>query len=616
MEKKTDRNQIYGFVLIGLILVFFSWYNTTLNPAVEAKPGSDADTVEATSTPANTATAPSTAIESEATELAAIDTTAAAALGQEEQRYVLDNNLMRLEFSSKGGMPVYAELFQYKTYQDYASGDSIPLKLIEENGHFSAYFGEDMTTAKMNFDGVVTTESGNQVLRMTAAAPGGGSVQWVYTLYPDKYDFDIQLLVQDLQGEVANAPVYLRWNQLAMRHEKSLKAENMATQIYYYRENDYHTLSAGSSSKKEKDQVKWVGYKQQFFSAILKSDGLFTNAVMESAEIDNDDNYTKAFGSVLTAGNMQNGNLNLPLNMYLGPNKYEILREYPHDYDKVIDFGWGIFGWIGRGVVVKIFNWLDNYHINYGIIILIMALMIKIVLFPFMFSSYKSMAKMRVLKPEMDELNEKFKDKDPMQKQQAVMQLYQKAGVNPLAGCLPQLVQLPILIAMFRFFPASIELRQKAFLWADDLSSFDVIVSWDKYVPLLSDFYGNHISLFTLLMAASTFAYTMLNNQLQGSNQQFPQLKYIMYLMPVMLLFWFNSYASGLSYYYFIANITTFAQQFGIRGFLDDKAILAKIQENKKKPKKKSRFSKLLEEQMDKQKEQANVNRRIRRGNQ
>ena len=223
---------------------------------------------------------------------------------------------------------------------------------------------------------------------------------------------------------------------------------------------------------------------------------------------------------------------------------------------------------------------------------------------------------MRVLKPEMDELNEKYKDKDPMQKQQAVMKLYQKAGVNPLAGCLPQLVQLPILISMFRFFPASIELRQKAFLWADDLSSFDVIYSWDKYIPLLSDFYGNHISLFTLFMAASTFAYTMLNNQLQGSNQQFPQLKYIMYFMPVMLLFWFNSYASGLSYYYFIANITTFAQQFGIRGFLDDKAILAKIQENKKKPKKKSRFSKLLEEQMEKQKDQTNVNRRIRRGNQ
>ncbi len=596
MEKKTDKNQIIGLVLIGLILIGFSWYNATyLSPEeapveVVAEKPADLPTAAAITQP----------------ELRPAPTDSNAVTFA-ETRHTLENDQIKMEFSTKGGMPVRAYLKEFKTYQDFSSGTEQPLTMIDENGYFAARLG-NIQTGELNYQ---PSQNGN-TLTMEAQTPEGAMVKWVYQLSDTGYDLNIQLEANGLT-ESGEKPTII-WNQIAMRHEKSLKTENMSTQVYYYRDNDYHTLSAGGSASKDKDQVKWVAYKQQFFSAILKfEDGFFDQAQMKSEQIEGDERFTKAFGSNLTAGTIQNGAYQARFSMFIGPNKHDILKDYEYDYYQIIDFGWGIFGWIGRGVIVRFFDWLDAYHLNYGIIILIMALAIKLVLLPFMFSSYKSMAKMRVLKPEMDEITEKYKDKDPMKKQQAVMELYQKAGVNPLAGCLPQLVQLPILIAMFRFFPASIELRQQKFLWADDLSSFDVIYAWDTYVPLLSDFYGNHISLFTVLMAISTLAYTMLNNQLQGTNTQFPQLKYIMYLMPVMLLFWFNSYASGLSYYYFIANITTFAQQFGIRGLIDEDAIHAKIQENKSKPKKKSRFAAALEAQMEKQKEAAPMNRRMKR---
>lgn len=600
MEKKTDKNQIIGFVLIGLILLGFTWYNATyLTPETEPA-------VETVTEPTVTANPVEKIASQPELRPANLDS---GAVALKDERFVLENDQIKMEFSTKGGMPVGAFLKEYKTYQTFNAGEETALSMIQENGYFAAQLGA-LQTGELYYQ---ASQQG-QTLTMEAVAPDGSNVTWTYTLADEGYDLNIGLDASGLQAGAEKAT--LIWNQLAMRHEKSLKTENMSTMIYYYRENDYHSMSAGSSAAKEKDQVKWVAYKQQFFSAILKSEnGFFEQANMESKQIEDDERFTKAFGSRLTAGTISNGNYSAKFSMFIGPNKYEILKDYEYDYDQLIDFGWGIFGWIGRGVVVKFFNWLDNYHLNYGIIILIMAIAIKLVLLPFMFTSYKSMAKMRVLKPEMDEISEKFKDKDPMKKQQAVMELYRKAGVNPLAGCLPQLVQLPILIAMFRFFPASIELRQQKFLWADDLSSFDVIYAWDKYIPLLSDFYGNHISLFTILMAISTLAYTMLNNQLQGSNTQFPQLKYIMYLMPVMLLFWFNSYSSGLSYYYFIANVTTFAQQFGIRALVDDAAIHAKIQENKTKPRKKSRFAAALETQMEKQKENVPTNRRLKRNN-
>jgi len=279
---------------------------------------------------------------------------------------------------------------------------------------------------------------------------------------------------------------------------------------------------------------------------------------------------------------------------YFGPNHYQTLKEAGHDLQQQIPLGWGIFGWVNKFLVIPVFNWLDTYGLNYGIVILFLTLIIKLVLFPFQFKSYLSQAKMRVLKPEMDELNKKYENEDALKKQQALMALYKEAGVNPLGGCFPLLLQLPILLAMFNFFPNAIELRQQSFLWADDLSTFDSILTLPFEIPV----YGDHVSLFALLMTISTIIYTMMNNSLSVQNDQMKQMKWMMYLMPVVFLLVLNSYAAGLNYYYFLANIITFGQQFAFSKLVDEKKIHAKIQANKLKPasQKTSSFQQKLEE--------------------
>jgi YidC/Oxa1 family membrane protein insertase len=297
---------------------------------------------------------------------------------------------------------------------------------------------------------------------------------------------------------------------------------------------------------------------------------------------------------------MHQSNESIPLQIYFGPNHYETLSAYNMELERMIPLGWGIFRWVNKYAVIPIFNWLDNSITNYGIIILIMTLIIKMVLAPFTLKAYKSQAKMKVLKPEIDKINEKHKDKDPMKAQQETMALYKKTGVNPLGGCIPMLLQMPILFALFRFFPASIELRQKSFLWADDLSSYDSVLNLPFEIP----FYGDHVSLFTLLMTVSTILYTRMNSQMSGP--QMAQMKWMMYLMPIMFLGFFNNYAAGLSYYYFLANMVTFGQQFVMRKyFIDEAAILTQMENNKKKPVKKSKFQKRLEEMAKRQQETA-----------
>jgi len=284
---------------------------------------------------------------------------------------------------------------------------------------------------------------------------------------------------------------------------------------------------------------------------------------------------------------------------YFGPNKFKILKKYNLDLDRQIPLGWGFFllGWINKYAVIPVFDFLSGFGWNYGIIILVLTILIKIVLFPIAYKTYTSSAKMRVLKPEIDEIGAKFpKKEDSLKKQQATMALYKKAGVNPMAGCIPMLLQMPILIALFRFFPASIELRQQSFLWATDLSAYDTIYSWSQHIPILSTYYGNHISLFTLLMTVSTIFYTRINNQMMGSTQQMPGMKTMMYLMPIMFLGFFNNYAAGLSYYYFLANIITFAQMYAIRAFIDEDKIRKQLLVNKTKPIKKSKLQLKLEE--------------------
>jgi YidC/Oxa1 family membrane protein insertase len=412
----------------------------------------------------------------------------------------------------------------------------------------------------------------------------------------------------------ANGTTQWRWEQQSLRHEKSLSTEAMATTVYGWdaAEADDVSLSDGSDDDDSFTSLAWLGYKQQFFSNLLTRDGNWSAVeVASTTPLETDTVHTRNFVSSLTE-TVQEGRVNSAGAWYLGPNKYHDLVAFDRHFDVIIPFGWGIFGWISRYVVVPIFDWLDSYGLNYGLIILLMSLIIKLALSPLTFSSYKSMAKMRVLKPEIDEINEKHKDGDAMQKQQALMALYNKAGVNPLGGCIPQLLQFPILIAMFRFFPASIELRQESFLWADDLSSYDSIFTLPFTVP----FYGDHVSLFTILMAISTFLYTKMNNSMTpntGNDMMRQQMMIIQYVMPFMLLFFFNSYSAGLSYYYFVANMITFGQQYSMRFFINESAIRAKIENNKAKGGKKGGFQAKLQNMMEEQ--QNGGNRRIRRNN-
>jgi YidC/Oxa1 family membrane protein insertase len=364
------------------------------------------------------------------------------------------------------------------------------------------------------------------------------------------------------------------------------------------KEVDYLSFTS-DDEEKINARLNWVAFKQQFFSAIIIAKDGFekpTNLVSEKNE---KSKYIKDLSAQFELPYLHKTNEQLNFQFYFGPNHYKTLKAYNSGFEELIPLGWGIFGWVNQYIIINIFDFLSKYMSNYGLIILLLTIIIKLALSPFTYKAYLSQAKMKVLKPEIDKITEKHKKKDPMKSQQETMALYRKAGVNPMGGCLPMLFQFPILIAMFRFFPASIELRQKSFLWADDLSSYDSIMSLPWDIP----FYGDHVSLFTLLMTVSTIMYTRMNSQSMGG--QMEQMKWIMYLMPIMFLGFFNNYAAALSYYYFLANIFTFSQQYFMKRFIDEDALLAQLEANKKKPEKpKSKFQKKLENMQRKQEQQ------------
>ena len=591
-KKSLDKNQIIGFVIIGILLIAFSWWNSTLTPE-------QPEEIAPTEQPTDAVTEPETTNDdnaaAELTPPAKVEATDSANAVLARETYLIENDL--LEIVMKGG----GAQIQSVRLKDFQTWDSLPLNIIDKNSLQNFVIADEINTKDLVFSGEVKKTDTTQTLYLTAPVGDGEVVLW-YRLHNGNYQLDAGVEGKNLNID-GGSSIGLRYAQDAFRTEKSRKNELRITTVYYWEtdDQDYDYLSlTGSDDEEELQNVKWVAHKQQFFSTIIMASNGFRQAKVGQAELE-DEAYTKRMASALVFSDKVGSNFSLDYNLYYGPNDYNILKDLGNDYNRIIDFGWGIFGWIGRFVVIPIFGWLMNYTANFGLIILIMALLIKLVLFPLTYQSYKSMAKMRVLKPEIDVINEKHKDSDAVVKQQATMALYKEAGVSPLGGCIPQLVQMPILIAMFRFFPASIELRQKSFLWASDLSTYDDPITWDAHIPFLSDWLGNHLSIFTLLMAISTLMYTLMNQQMTASNSQMPQMKYIMYAMPVMMFFWFNSYASGLSYYYLLANLITFAQQAIIRKTIDDDKLHAKLQHNKKNPKKKSKFSQQLEDMTKKQ---------------
>ena len=579
-EKTIDRNQIIGFLLIAGILIGLSWW--TGSQETSTVPLEEKTVIESKESLVDFSM-DSTSYELK--EKISVDSSF-----EFSKEYILENEKVSYSFNSLGAQLSKVELKNYKDFR----GE--PLYLV--NGrHKISGANKGVFTGNIFSDG-----DGAQTLSLK----NDDGIQWTFTLNKG-YGLTWNLKVPDSDN------VSLKWSQDGIRHEKSYSNENQYTTTYFYdaedEKKDY--LKNGRDDEDIASNISWVAHKQQFFSSILLSNAPFSSAQLATTTPAlNDSSHTRQFRSVLQINGERSG-VDVSGLWYHGPNQYMELKKFDKGFDEIIPFGWGIFGWISKGIVVPLFSIMEGFGWSYGLIIFLMALIIKLALSPLTFASYKSMAKMRLLKPELDELAEKYGN-DAQRKQQETMKMYTKAGVNPLGGCIPQLLQFPILIAMFRFFPASIELRQESFLWAHDLSSYDSIFEFGQWFSL--PFYGDHVSLFTILMAISTFLYTRFNNSMTPSsnNMMQQQMQVIQYLMPLMLLVWFNNYASGLSYYYFVSNLLIFGQQWSIKKFfINEDKLRAQIEDTKAKGGKQSKFSKKMNEMMEAQKESGN--RRARR---
>ncbi|TVQ93094.1 MAG: membrane protein insertase YidC [Bacteroidetes bacterium] len=632
-----NRDNIIGLILIFVILIGFSILNT---PSEEERELAQRqrDSIAALREEqqrlreAEAARIPDT-VDIESTEEVAIienDTIREAALRDrlgyfagaargEEEFFTIENEVLKLIFNSKGGFLESIELKEFNTW------DQRPLKLIygDDNVfnlqfysvnrlistnelYFTANAGDiDLTTRDQ-----LIVNPGSELTFSMRLYPDNHTpempryLEFAYVIRGDGYKIDFNINTVGLTDVIAANSTFLNldWQMDLHRMEKSRRNELNVTTIYYkYFNDDVERLrETRDVTESLRTPVRWISFKQQFFSSILIAGNNFSSAVISTRSYDEvQDTLLRRMSATIEIPYNSRENNFIPMHFYFGPNHFNTLKAYDLKLEEQIPLGWALFGWINRFIVIPVFNYLDARNLSYGIIILILTVMLKLVLFPIAFKTYVSQARMRVLKPDIEELNKKFpKKEDAMKKQQATMALYKKAGVNPMAGCVPMLLQFPFLIAMFRFFPASFELRQEGFLWADDLSSYDSILD----LPFTIPWYGDHVSLFTLLMAGSTIIYTRMNSQMMNTGaQQMPGMKTMLYIMPVMLLFIFNSFASGLSYYYFLANVITFGQMYAFRFMIDEEKIHKRIEENKKKPVKKSSFQKRLEEMTKKQ---------------
>ena len=522
----------------------------------------------------------------------------------EEEIVSLENDLIKVKFSTKGGHPYSVELKNYKRALREGETEKQPLLLFEgKESKFNISFitaeGYTESTSDLYFkpsakEIKVTNDSG--VLSLKSGANDNQYFEQVYWLKPNSYELYYTVRLKGINKLLNqnNDFMSLDWKVTLPLQEPSLESEEKTSTIYY-RGLDESVDNIGETSYEEAKPaggLQWIAFKQKFFNSTLVSlDPAGFTGTSIATEANADPNYVKTLKTNTIIAAPLTDEASIPMKFYFGPNKYHELKEVGMGMDKLVNMGWGVFGWINKGMILPIFKYLSKLTGNFGIIILLMTIIIKGLLFGLVYKSYLSSAKMRILKPEIDEL--KAKHGENLQKfQQEQMALFKKAGVSPLGGCLPLLIQMPFLIAMFQFFPSSIELRQQSFLWASDLSTFDSIWTFGE-VPLISLIYGDHVSLFTILMTVTTLIYTLLNNQLTGATGQ---MKYIGYIMPIFFLGFFNNYAAGLTYYYFLTNVVSIGQQFLIRSFVDEDALHRKIQENKKKPVKKSSFQQRLED--------------------
>ncbi len=548
------------------------------------------------------------------------------ALHSPTQTITLENEVLKVDFSTLGAQ-VSEVTLKDEEYTRYAAEERTEqIKMFDpemSNFDMEFYFKNGYKSVQINTSEFVfaaepiVKEQTKQQLAFRLSINENSALRFVYTLYnesaPERdylLDFDIEFV--NMEQLMANqTSVKIDWKSHTYQNEKGFKNENMYTTLAYRfpGEDDIEELGMSEESKDEQEStaINWIAFKQQFFSSVLIAYDNFSNADMSFTTDKPGSGYIKQFAMEATLP-YDAQTKNIDLGFYFGPNKYAILKKVVDQngeelqLERMIPLGWGIFGWVNRWFVIPVFDLLRQFNLNFGIIIIILAILVKVIILPLTYKSYVSMAKMRVVKPELDALAQKYpRQEDAMKRQQATMELYKKAGINPMGGCIPMLIQMPIIIAMFRFFPASIELRGKHFLWADDLSSYDSIVDLPFNIP----FYGDHVSLFALLMTIALFIFSYVNyQQTASSSPQMPGMKFMMlYMMPLMMLFWFNDYASGLCFYYFIANLITIAQTYLIRHFVDDNKIRAIMDATaaKNKNKKKSKFQLRYEELMRQQ---------------
>lgn len=529
----------------------------------------------------------------------------------EEQTVKLENSVLSLDFSTKGGFLSRAELKEYQAY------DSSNVVLFEPA---TSDFNMTLLTTNQRLetrDLYFTPEvQGDTAVVMALDLGENARFAIRYTLMPESYIVKMDIEQSNMANIIpsSTSAIDIHWYQKMKRNESGRTFEERNSAIYYkYAGGDVEDLNALETESEEADsRVKWVAFKNQFFSSVIIARDNFTGAKFNSVDLK--ETSQTAFLKDMTADmaiEYSSANANpASFDIFLGPNLYPLLSDYDDalnadedlELTKLIPLGWALFRWINTLIIIPVFTFLGGFMSNYGIIILLLTLFIKLILFPFTYKSYMSQAKMRLLAPEIKEINDKYPGQEnAMVRQQKTMELYSKAGASPFSGCLPMLLQMPILIAMFTFFPSCIELRGEAFLWAKDLSAPDAIVSWETHIPIISSIFGNHVSLFCLLMTATNIIYTYINMQNQPQSSSMPGMKWMMYLMPVMFLFFFNDYASGLSYYYFLSLLITIVQTYAFRFIIDEEKVKAQMKANAKKPRKKSGFMARLEEAQRKQ---------------
>ena len=604
-----DKNTITGFVLIGLILFGFTWYQSRQydkQMAYKAQLDSIAAVERAAGMAAESIADSLQASAAEEGAAAPVQGKAAIykdsllnlASGGEERIVTISNDKIEVAFTTKGAQPYSAKV---KEYRNYDSTDLYIFRPGASEMGIGIYAGETINTKDFYFDVIEATDSSAAFSLQFA---GGGSIIQRYALSEGSYMMTNTLTFKDMDNVIPKNATFcdFDWALTIPRMEKGYKNEMQYSKVDYYFDGEKKPEEIGrgrNASKRIENSLEWFAFQQQFFSAIVRPDSRFSSGQV-SVEFHPEDDPQRNLmdcGAKMRSGFQISDNVVMVKDFYLGPNHYQTLKSYGRKYEKIIPLGGWLVGWFTKFVIIPLFNFLHRFISNFGIIILLMTLFIKIVVLPFSYKSYSSSAKMQAIKPEIDKLNEKYpKEEDALKKQQAMMDIYKRACINPMGGCLPMLLQFPILWAMFRFFPASIELRQQSFLWADDLSAYDSIIDFGMRIPLI----GDHISLFALLMALSMFFYSKISmqGQMSGNDPNTASMRFMsVYMMPIMMFFICNSLSSGLSYYYLLSNLITMLETFIIKKFfVRPEDVLARLKASEGKPQPKSKWQKRLEE--------------------